>query len=40
MNDRDIELICNFLMFNFKYYAKKKKKKLCICCVIEHSNTD
>ena len=39
MNDRDIELICNFLMFNFKYYAKKKKK-LCICCVIEHSNTD
>ena len=27
MNDRDIELICNFLMFNYKYYAKKKKKK-------------
>ena len=25
MNDRDIELKCNFVMFNFKYYAKKKK---------------
>ena len=21
MNDRDIEFICNFLMFNFKYFA-------------------
>ena len=26
MNVRDIELICNFLMFNFKYYPKKEKK--------------